>query len=63
MKQALLRIAKSSKTSPIESVKFGVEPLEANPRGNGYADYAEVLCKYTAKNHHTTVAFDGKTAE
>lgn len=63
MKQTLLRIAKSSKTSPIESVEFGIEPLESNRHGNGYADYADVFYKYTAKNHYTTVGFDGKTAE
>ena len=62
MKQALLKLAKS-KTAPIESVEFGVEPIEGNRHGKGYADYADVFYKFVTKNHHTTVAFDGTTTD
>lgn len=58
MKQALLRLAKSSK-APLARVTFFIEPIEENRHGKGYADGAEVFYQYTASNHNTTVAFDG----
>lgn len=58
MKRALLRIAK--KDLPIDSIDFFTEPIPENRHGKGYADGAEVLYKYTSKNKHSVISFDGE---
>lgn len=58
MKCALFQIAKNG--IPIDCIDFFLEKITENQHGKGYADGAEVYYKYTSRNKHSVINFDGE---